>query len=230
MGSAPLSDDILVRSLRYGVSKDGRTLAPFMSLADVSDEDLRAIISYLRVQPAVAGPVPEERLNWIGSLGLRLMLEPQGPEVDPPACMPPARTAEYGRYLAHTIANCVGCHTRRSHLTGKFVGAPFAGGMELMEAGLLFVTPNITPAPEGVLGSSELEFIARFRLEGRGQSGSPMPWESYVRMTDDDLGAIYRYLRKLPLSETPARLAEFRSDVYSCGVADATPNINPIGA
>jgi len=56
-------------------------------------------------------------------------------------------------------------------------------------------------AQEG-LDCTEAEFIARFRIEGRALGGSPMPWESFGRMTDADLGAIYRYLRTLPHVET----------------------------
>jgi mono/diheme cytochrome c family protein len=204
-GIGALSDDVVVRSMRYGVSRGGRTMAPFMSLADVSDEDLRAILSYLRAQPPVAGPVPARRLNWLGSLGLQLMLDPQTPALEPPIRTPPPRTAEYGRYLAHTVANCAGCHTRRSRLTGEFIGPPLAGGMELKEPHGTFATPNLTPVRAGVLDCSEAEFIARFRVAGRGEAGSPMPWESYARMTDDDLGAIYRYLRTLPPATSARR-------------------------
>ena len=39
--------------------------------------------------------------------------------------------------------------------------------------------------------------MARVRT-GKGAEGSPMPWANFARMTDDDLRAIYRYLRSLP--------------------------------
>lgn len=196
-GIGLLSDATVARSLRYGVSRHGRPLAPFMSLADASDDDLRAILSFLRAQPPVSRPLPRNRLSWVGSLGLRLMLDPRRPALEPPIPTPPPRTAEYGRYLAHTVANCAGCHTRRSRLTGEFIGPPFAGGMKLKEPTGTFLTPNLTPVRAGTLDCTEAEFIARFRVQGRGEAGSPMPWESYARMTDDDLGAIYRYLRTL---------------------------------
>jgi len=64
------------------------------------------------------------------------------------------------------------------------------------------VTPNLTPASTGVLHrSTEQEFIDRFRIKGRGLARSPMPWEAFARMTDTDLGAIYRYLQTLPPAE-----------------------------
>ena len=74
------------------------------------------------------------------------------------------------------------------------------------ERGGTFIPPNLTQ--DGVLsGLSELDFIARFRVEGRGRGASPMPWEAFVRTTDDDLGAIYRYLRTLPPAKEPRHVA-----------------------
>jgi hypothetical protein len=62
-----------------------------------------------------------------------------------------------------------------------------------------FVTPNLTPDPATgrIANWTEEIFIARART-GKGAEGSPMPWANYARMTDDDLRAIYRYLRSLP--------------------------------
>jgi hypothetical protein len=66
----------------------------------------------------------------------------------------------------------------------------------------------LRPGPTGIVnGLSERDFIARFRIEDRAQLGSPMPWEAFARMTDDDLGAIYRYLKTLRPAETPRPVA-----------------------
>jgi len=115
------------------------------------------------------------------------------------------RSARYGRYLAHAVANCHGCHTRRSKLTGAYVGPLLAGGMKLEEQGTVFTSPNLTPVDGGVLQNlSEAQFIHRFRARGRRGGHSPMPWQAYARMTDTDLGAIYRYLVSLPPAPTPS--------------------------
>ena len=198
-GIGALADEDLVRALRYGISHEGRPLAPIMPFADLADDDLRAVISFLRTLPAVPRPAPAHEITWLGSLGLRLVISAQGPSGNPPPRMAPARDAQYGRYLAHTVANCHGCHTRRSMLTGKFTGPLFGGGLTLKEKTGTFVTPNLTSAPSGVLNDmSESDFIERFRMRSRQTSGSPMPWVAYGRMTDEDLGAIYRYLSTLP--------------------------------
>jgi mono/diheme cytochrome c family protein len=201
-GIGALSDDMLVRSLRYSVSRQGRTLAPFMAFADLADEDLQAVISFLRAAPTVKNPTPASDLSWLGMLGINFLMDPQSPAVPPPRRLTPARTAEYGDYLANTVANCRGCHTLRSKLTGAFIGPDFAGGAPMDEAGTAYTPPNLTPVPGGIVDTlAEEDFIDRFRSRSRDQSGSPMPWAAFAQMTDTDLGAIYRYLRSLHAAE-----------------------------
>jgi mono/diheme cytochrome c family protein len=203
-GIGGLSDDTLVRSLRYGISRHSKPLVPIMSFTDLADDDLRAIVSYLRTVPPVSRPAAPHRLSLLGTLGVNFLLNRQGPTKPPPSQLPPERTAEYGRYLAHTVANCHGCHTQRSKLTGGFTGPAFAGGLVLEEPEGTFVTPNLTPITAGIMSQfTEQEFIERFRVTKRVQPASPMPWEAYARMTESDLGAIYRYLRTLSAGETP---------------------------
>ena len=200
-GIGGMRDEEIARSLRFGVRRDGRVLAPFMPFANVSDEDLTAIISYLRTQAPVRKQVETRSLNPLGHAVMAFVMKPQGPSGPVPARVPAGPTVEYGKYLAHGVANCAGCHTRRDLRTGAFTGPTLAGGMEFTEPGTpprKFVTPNLTPDPTtGRIASwTEEIFIARVRT-GKGAEGSPMPWASYARMTDDDLRAIYRYLRSL---------------------------------
>jgi mono/diheme cytochrome c family protein len=205
-GIGAMSDLELVRSLRYGVSRQGRPLLPFMPFADLADADLQAIISFLRATTPVDAPAPESRLSWLGAFAAQFILEPQQPTNRPALRWPAERTAEYGRYLSTTVANCRGCHTQRSKLTGAFIGPEFAGGMKLTEPYGAFVTPNLTPAADGVVGNrTEEEFIGVFRARGSAPTQSPMPWAAFGRMTDADLAAIYRYLKSLPSAPTPER-------------------------
>jgi len=39
--------------------------------------------------------------------------------------------------------------------------------------------------------------VARFR-QGRVIPGSPMPWQSFSKLNEDDLRSIYRYLKTVP--------------------------------
>jgi mono/diheme cytochrome c family protein len=107
---------------------------------------------------------------------------------------------ERGEYLVSTVAECADCHTQRSMVDGSFTGPRLAGGGEMSGGnGVALVPPNLTPDPgTGRLASwSEDQFVARFR-QGRLMPESPMPWNAFARMSDDDLRATYRYLRSLP--------------------------------
>jgi mono/diheme cytochrome c family protein len=64
-------------------------------------------------------------------------------------------------------------------------------------------TANLTPDAETGTGAwSEQDFLDTLRSGrhlGRGrQILPPMPWFNYAEMTDEDLGAIYAYLRTVP--------------------------------
>lgn len=195
------TDAELVRVLRHGVLRDGRRAVPLMAYQDMSDGDLRALLSFLRSQPAVSRPVPRRRLSFMGRMGMALFVRSPQPRGRPPAAGPPeSPTVERGEYLANTVAQCVDCHTQRS-FRGKLKGPRFAGGMRIPvpdNRDLVFVTPNLTPDPKtGVMFEwSEDQFLDRFRA-GRILPGSEMPWPSYARMTESDLRAIYRYLHTL---------------------------------
>jgi mono/diheme cytochrome c family protein len=201
-GIGALSDGQLARALRYGVGRHGRALAPFMPFANLSDDDLGAIISFLRTQPAVRHPVTSYALNPLGHAVMAFVVKPRGPSAPPPRSVPAAPTAEYGRYLVQSVANCAGCHTRMDMRTGAFTGAPLSGGQahpSPSKPGLVFVTPNLTNDPKTgrIYNWTEDLFVARFR-QGKGAVGSPMPWPAFGRLTEDDLRAIFRYLKTVP--------------------------------
>jgi mono/diheme cytochrome c family protein len=201
-GIGAYSDGQLARALRHGVGHDGRALPPFMPFADLSDEDLTAIISFLRTLPPVRNAVVRHELNPLGHAVAAFLLKPKGPTSPIVAHVEAAPTAAYGRYLVHSVANCVNCHTRMDMRTGALTGPPLAGGgvhPSVSKPGVQFVTPNLTSDPRTgrIANWTEDLFVARFR-QGKGAEGSPMPWPSFARMTDDDLRAIYRYLRTLP--------------------------------
>ena len=205
-GLGRFDDATVARALRHGVRHDGRMVFPLMPFQNLSDDDLQAVISFLRSQPSVKNVVPEHAYNFLGKALLAFVMEPVGPNAPPPKSVVAGPTIEYGKYLAHSVANCVGCHTNRDLRSGAFVGPPFAGGFEspsTEDPGKVIVTPNITPDPKtGRLAAlTEKLFVDRFKIAGAGPRavpGSIMPWESYRRMEEDDLRAVYRYLNSLP--------------------------------
>lgn len=196
-GIGLLSDSAVARMLRYGVRPDGRSAIPFMEYHELSDADLAALISFLRSQPPVHNLVPDHTLNLLGKAVMAFVIKPIGPSAPPPA-ESPAQVPTIGRgaYLVNAVANCAGCHTKRSMVTGAYTGPRLAGGSEMEGGGtppIKLTPPDITAA--GRTGQwTEEEFLARFHA-GERIPGSPMPWQAFRRIKDDDLRAIYRYLK-----------------------------------
>ena len=202
-GIGAVSDGQLARMVRDGVRRDGRAAVPFMNYHTLSDADLTALISFLRSQPPVSHRVPSHDVNFLGKAVMAFVIKPIGPASPPPAeSPPPGPTVERGAYLVGAVAECADCHTERSMVDGHFTGPRLAGGTGLpsdVDPSVVLVPPNLTPEPRtGRIASwTEDQFVARFH-QGRLIPQTPMPWNAFARMTDDDLRAIYRYLRTVP--------------------------------
>jgi mono/diheme cytochrome c family protein len=202
-GIGRLSDGQIARALRHGVRHDGAALLPFMEMQGLADEDLVAVISYLRSMPPVRNEVPDHEWTLLGRIVRATVLaNPVGPSAPPPAASPRGATVENGRYLAHAVATCQSCHTTRDKATGKFTNAEFSGTNEfesLLGSDQTWAPPNLTPDPKTGMSArmDEDAWVTRFR-GGRILPGSPMPWPGYARMDEDDLRAIHKYLRTLP--------------------------------
>ncbi|MCW5898803.1 MAG: c-type cytochrome [Flavobacteriales bacterium] len=215
-GIGTWSDAQLARALRYSVAHDGAILMEFMPFQELSDEDLTAVISFLRSQPPVKHEVPRSEYSFLGKAIFTAMgYEPLGPKNTPLARVQRDSTAEYGRYLAQSVANCGGCHTERDLTTGEYIGKDFAGGMffvpDEFSDGHGHMSPNITPDAEtGVMAHWDEEtFIRRFKA-GRLVPGTPMPWGAFSRMDTIDLKALYRYLHGLEPVNRPVEKTIYR--------------------
>ena len=197
-GIGALTDAQIARSLRYGVGHDGHAMFDFMPFHNTSDADLAAIISYLRSMPPVKNVIPKDKYNLLGKVLRAFALKPVGPDGEVLKAIKPDSSAEYGKYLAGSVANCRGCHTNRDLQTGAFIGKDFAGGLQLDEKGFTFTTPNLTPDKNTghIFGWTEDAFLQRFR-RGKVYPQSPMPWGPFGRMSDMEIKAIYRYLRSV---------------------------------
>jgi mono/diheme cytochrome c family protein len=201
-GIGAMSDGQLARALRYGIGRDGRALLPFMEMQGLADDDLGAIISYLRTLAPVRNPVPEHDVTLLGRIvKATLLSDPVGPKEPPPKVAPRGATVENGKYLVEFVANCWACHTERSNETGELVGPRFGGARledEFEPKKRAWNAPNLTSHKTGYVGQAgEEAFVARMK-GGRVYEFSPMPWNGFARLADDDLRAIYRYLRTVP--------------------------------
>jgi mono/diheme cytochrome c family protein len=203
-GIGRLTDAEIARTLRYAVGSDGRYIVPhFMPFQETSDEDLKAIISYLRSTKPVKHEVPAPEYRFLGKALMALGVLPvRDTTLAGPKSIKKDSSAVYGEYIARAIGNCYTCHTNIDVMTIKPLGEPFSGGFYMepeKEGGHAYVSPNLTPDPETghIAQWDQAMFIRRFRA-GRVYEDSPMPWEAFSRMDDVELIALYKFLRSLP--------------------------------
>ena len=194
-GIGNLTDGEIARLLRYGVKANGTAVIDFMPFHNVTDEDMTAIISYLRSQKPVVNKVPDHTYTVMGKVLKAFLIKPVGPDGEPARSLARDTSAAYGKYLAYSVAECNGCHTVRD-MTGGFIGEPFAGGVVFEEEGKpTLTTPNLTTdSSSRIFGWKEEDFLKRFRM-GKLIPHSHMPWNAYKRMSDNDLKAIYNFLQ-----------------------------------
>lgn len=205
-GLGAWSDAEIARAVRHSVGRDG-TLLSFMRIAvgPMGDEDLTAVVSYLRSLAPVPAARPRDELGFLAK-ALSSKFTPRTATIDyaAPASAP---SEARGKYLAEGPAMCVGCHTPADPGEGfALIGPHFSGAAEAdpdhTEDGFEIIAPNLTSHPQaGVTGKwSEDEFVERFR-RGRQFQGSKMPWEAFQGMEENDLRSVYRYLRSVPAVE-----------------------------
>lgn len=194
------SDTDYVRAIRHGVDPQGRGLLIMHSNVyhNLSEQDLGAMIAYLKSVPAVDNETPDPKIEPLGKVLVALgvfdsealplipaeLIDHSAPYVEAPA---QGTTTEYGEYLV-SITLCHMCH-----------GPDLAGGPPLdpgMPAG-----PNLTSSGE-LVGWSEADFIQAMRtgVNPNGHKLNPefMPWDKYANMTDEELKSLWLYLQSLP--------------------------------
>jgi len=117
-----------------------------------------------------------------------------------PAPAPADTPAARGKYLADA-GNCVSCHTPPG-------GAAFAGGLGFTTPLGTIYSSNITPDNATGIGQWTAADLRRAMHEGIGRGGYHLfpafPYTSFTKVTDEDVDAIYVYLRTLaPVRHTP---------------------------
>ncbi|MDZ7847196.1 MAG: hypothetical protein U5L96_10715 [Owenweeksia sp.] len=106
-GIGNLSDGELYRMLRYNINHNGRACVDFMPFVNMSEEDIHSVIAYLRAQEPVKNASPETEYTFLGKM-VHVMgaIKPGLPEKPVPQKARKEPTAEYGSYLAYSVANC----------------------------------------------------------------------------------------------------------------------------
>lgn len=185
------------RSIRQGVAPDGRALLfmPAHEFYYISDQDLGALIAWIKSRPSVDHEQPAQS---VGPIGRGLLLAGKVPllpvelidhAAPRPVAPAPGVTVEYGKYLAVT---CVGCHGN------GFSGGPIPGAPPEMLA-----PRNITPDSVTGIGTwTEADFAKAVRTGVRpdgGQLKPDMPYAQFAVYSDDEVAALWTYLRTVPV-------------------------------
>lgn len=199
----------LAHTLRTGIKRDGHFAGPFMIFRNLSDEDLNAVIAFLRsdapeVQASERRQPPAE-LTFLGKMWMKLLVKPM-PYPEKPVIAPqPSDKLAYGRYLVNGKWECFGCHsagfeTNNLEEPEKSKGY-LAGGNPLKDAhGYSAVSANITPDRETGIGAwTEAQFAEAVRFGKRpdGKSLSPL-MPPMTSLSDDEVSAIWAYLQTVP--------------------------------
>jgi mono/diheme cytochrome c family protein len=221
-GAGTWSDAQLVRAIRDGISHDGRQLSlamPYDYFSVMTDDDVTSVVAYLRSLPAVYNPLP----RWIPSDVAEAPPEPVRRPATPAEL---TRPVDRGAYLVR-LARCGLCHTarpagvswRHRRLDMEFGGGrcfsrtPFfdeldpdptteaapKGGRET-DAGIV-VSANITSDASGIAFFDESIFITTIRtgrVAGIRPLSDAMPWRRFRLLSDEDLRAIFSFLRSVP--------------------------------
>lgn len=190
------TDADFARAIRHGVNPDGK---PFMLMPshlynDIPQADLGALVAFIRSAPPVDLEHPSKRLGplargIIATGGYELPVS----HIDHsarPLDVEPGVTAEYGRNLVRVCRECHG--EDLGGVVGDGGGGPPPG-------------PNLTRGG-GTAEWSDEDFIQTMRTGIRPDDrpfGEEMPWEQFSKMTDDELRAVWMYLRSLPPSSGP---------------------------
>lgn len=181
------------RAIRHGLAQNGRRLIlmPSEDFFNFSNEDIGAVVAYIKSMPLVDRP---DRGITLRPLGRVLLATGQVrfafDKIDhgqPRPVAAPSDTKEWGSVL---IGACAGCHGP------ELSGGPIPG------------TPpdwpparNLTLHETGTKGWTYEQFAAAVRT-GRRPDGTvlqtQMPWQAYAGMTDSDVQALWAYIQTVP--------------------------------
>ena len=184
------------RAVRHGVRHNGQTSSmPSQDFANLSDHELSDIVAYIRSLPPVNRDLGPVKLGPV--FAFMIATDPKALDAfridhdKPHAVEPPveAPSVELGQ---HIVQVCRGCHGP------QLSGGKLAGDPDMP------IVANLTPHETGLKSWSESDFIRALR-EGKRKDGTAiskmMPWESYGKMTDTELKAVWAYLQTVPAVE-----------------------------
>ncbi len=196
-GAGSWTDEQFARAIREGIGHDGRRLfpvMPYMNFRNMSDEDLASVITYIRSIEPVRNQLPKTQIPEPA----KAALPPHQPIVSPVTGPSPSNPVARGQYMV-TLGNCVTCHTPMTPQGQPMMQMAFAGGFHLKGPWGDVHGANITPHASGISYYDEALFIRTMRTGhvGARKLNYVMPTGYFKNITDEDLKAMFAYLRTL---------------------------------
>ena len=206
-GIGSWSDEEIITAIREGKTPEGETIGPPMPVffyTGMSDDDVMAVVAYLRSIPAVRNEIPESTYN---------IPLPEYPPATHAMAPSPSDTVAYGGYLV-TIAHCFECHTPRNPDGSPDMTRMGAGGFGFEAPSGIVFSANITPDPTTGIGTWTDAEVRRALTEGIGHEGQPlfpvMPASFFKTMTEQDVNAVIAYIRTIPAVENKVERRDWR--------------------
>jgi mono/diheme cytochrome c family protein len=237
-GIGAWTDGELVRAVREGIGRDGRTffIMPSRVFNKMADDDVLALVAYLKSLPPGRNPLPPHEYSFfVKALYAFGLIKPEPHVTEAVKAPPRGVTPEWGKYLANHVATCSDCHTSFDQGTGTFhndslfmggnfrLGEPFGKAEEDKIDPIWAFGPNLTPDEETGLGKWTEDDFVRALKSGMGPDGkvrvaTAMPYPYYKMWEEDDLRAVYRYLKTL----TPTRRPTPPPFIYSKDITEGS--------
>ena len=198
-GAGTWTDDMLARAIREGIGHDGRALFPLMPYHQyryMSDEDLASVVVYLRSLPPVRKAQAPPQIPFPVNRFINAVPEPLEAPVPEPNR---ADQVAYGDYLVR-VGVCRDCHTPMDAQGQAIPGMEFGGGFTMTSPLGPVASANISSDPSGIPYYTEELFLEMMRtgMVRSRKLHEYMPWKMYGQQTDEDLKAIFAYVRTIP--------------------------------
>jgi len=204
-GLGKWTDGEIIRAIREGIDRNGEALFPMMPyehMRSMSDDDVKSVVVYLRTLRPIHKGVPAKHINFPVNLFVKFVPKPVDGVVPTPD---PHDNLAYGKYLS-TIGGCYECHTPHDDKGTRIAEKAYSGGWEMKGPWGRNFTANLTSTPGTYMAhATKEEFIGRFKafasMDANTAPDAPagrntvMPWLAFSQMTEQDLGALYDYLK-----------------------------------
>jgi mono/diheme cytochrome c family protein len=208
-GIGTWTDDQIITAIRLGRRPNGERLLPvhpFPVFNGMAEEDLRALVGFLKSTQAVNKTNPPRKIAvpLFESVFLPAWLAAFAPRETPPPKAPTSGLAR-GEYLVKAVGHCGECHTPRTMTMASDNGRFLAGTAKGPEDQAI---PNITPDPDTGIGKWSVDEIADYLGTGSKPDGDVAAGlmaevidgtlAGYKDMTQADRRAIAQYLKSIP--------------------------------